>query len=156
MKKAFTLLEFVFVVLIIGILVAISLPFLNQNKNDSKLIKLKADFAMLEASLALMRNEAHLKQIPHFGPVLDNAKINLEKERLFYCEKQEILTCQNGTNCCSYSLLSVPLYSNSKAWLKLGFNHYRFVLNSKESIDFIYDANEGVLECKNSKWCKEL
>lgn len=155
-KKAFTLLELVFVILIIGILVAICVPFLNQNKNDAKLLKLKADYEMLSSALALMRNEFSLKQLPYFSPTLDNAKIALEKEKLFYCEKSEIAACQNGINCCFYSLLSSPLYSNSKAWIKQGLNHYRFFLSSKESVDFIYNANEGILECLNSKWCKEL
>ena len=155
-KKAFTLLELVFVILIIGILALISFPFLNQNKNDAKLLKLKADYQMLQSALASMRSEFSLKQIAHFSPILGSAKIAFEKEKLFYCEKKEILNCQNGINCCSYSVLSSPLYSHSKAWIKQGFNHYRFFLNSKESVDFIYNANEGILECLHSKWCKEL
>ena len=77
-KKAFTLLELVFVILIIGILALISFPFLNQNKNDAKLLKLKADYQMLQSALASMRNEFSLKQIAHFSPILDSAKIAFE------------------------------------------------------------------------------
>lgn len=155
-RRAFTLLELVFVVLIIGVLVAVSLPPFDQNKNDVKLLKLRADYEMLQSALALMRSESSLRQIPHFSLALDNARIASEKEKLFYCEKSEILNCQKGVNCCSYSLLNSPLYSSSKAWIKQGLNHYRFFLSPKESVDFIYNADEGTLECRDSKWCKEL
>jgi len=153
-KKAFSLLELIFVILIIGILTGIALPLLNQNKNDANLLKAKIDFQMLNSALVLMRYEANLKQNP-YNFVLDNAQNSREKERLFYCSKEEILQC-NFANCCSYSLLQSPIYSSSKGWMKAGVNHYKFFIHSKKSIDFIYDNTKGILECVNSKFCEEF
>ncbi|XTO84975.1 type II secretion system protein [Campylobacter coli] len=83
MKKAFTLLELVFVILILGILASLSFSFANQNKNDAKLLKLKIDYEMLNSALSLMRTQVELKQISSFSPNLDEAKINTQKEKLF-------------------------------------------------------------------------
>ncbi|EAJ9098253.1 prepilin-type N-terminal cleavage/methylation domain-containing protein, partial [Campylobacter coli] len=101
MKKAFTLLELVFVILILGILASLSFSFANQNKNDAKLLKLKIDYEMLNSALSLMRTQVELKQISSFSPNLDEAKNNTQKEKLFYCQ-----TSQN----CTYSLLHTPIY----------------------------------------------
>lgn len=147
-QKAFTLLELVFVVLILAILASFALPFFGQSKDEAKLLKAKMDYEMLVSALALMRNEAQIKGIKNFTPQLDTAKINSEKEKLFVCENLNTL--------CSYSLLQHPLYSSYKTWIKQEANLYRFFLNSKEYIDFFYNAQSGMLECLNSKWCKEL
>lgn len=142
MKKAFTLLELVFVILILGILSNLALSFWGKSKEEAKILKLKIDYEMLSSALSLMRTQAELKQIA-FIANLDNAKFNTPREKLFY-----------NTN--DYSLLDSPIYSDFKSWMKIASNQYRFFLNSKEYIDFTYDSKEGILECINSKYCKDL
>lgn len=148
LTKAFTLLEMVFVFIILAILASFALPLLSQNKEDAKLLRAKMDYEMLSASLALMRNEIRLRG-GVFTSELDEANFMQERQKLFYCLIQESKEC-------SYSLLKSPLYSSFKTWIKVGQNHYRFFLNSKENIDFIYKSDEGILECVNSKYCKEF
>ncbi len=145
MKKAFTLLELVFVVLILGILTGLSLSFTNTRKDEVKLLKLKLDYEMLNSALALMRSETKLKHL-NFPEVLDNAKVNSAKEKLFYCKEDS----------CTYSLLDIPIYSDFNAWIKVAKNQYRFFLSPKKSLDFIYNPKEGVLECLQSQKCKDL
>ncbi|ECQ5392441.1 hypothetical protein FZJ44_08760, partial [Campylobacter jejuni] len=43
-----------------------------------------------------------------------------------------------------------------KSWIKIGKNHYRFALNAKEMVEFIYDSKEGLLKCIGSSRCKDL
>ncbi|TKX32310.1 type II secretion system protein [Campylobacter aviculae] len=147
MKRAFTLLELVFVVFILGILASLALTFSGKNKDEAKILKLKIDYEMLSSALSLMRTQAELKEINGFLSKLDNAKFNTPKEKLFYCDNKQD---------CSYSLLSSPIYSDFKSWMKIASNQYRFFLNSKEYVDFIYNSKEGILECINSKYCKDL
>lgn len=142
-KKAFTLLELIFVVLIIGILVGIALPFLTQNKNDAKFLKLKIEYQMLSSALALMRNEAKLKKF-NYPTKLDEAGFNRDGEALFFCQN------------CAYSLLNAPIFSHKKGWIKSGENRYKFFLDSQKSVDFFYDFTDGFLHCENSTLCKEL
>ncbi len=147
MKKAFTLLELVFVIIILGILAYLALSFTTNTKEEAKFLKLKLDYEILSSSLALMRNEAELKQVAHYTPSLDNAKFNISGEKLFYCE--------NNQNC-TYSLLNTPIYSDFNSWMKIAPNHYKFFLNSKKSVDLIYDDKSGILKCVSNEYCKEL
>lgn len=126
MNKAFTLLELVFVILILGILSSLSLSFINTTKDEVKILKLKMDYEMLSSALALMRSQMRLKNL-NFPEILDNAQNNQAKEKLFYC-----------LNDCDYSLLDTPIYSDFKSWIKIGKNRYRFALNAKEMVEFIY------------------
>ncbi|ECL4319497.1 prepilin-type N-terminal cleavage/methylation domain-containing protein [Campylobacter jejuni] len=144
MNKAFTLLELVFVILILGILSSLSLSFINTTKDEVKILKLKMDYEMLSSALALMRSQMRLKNL-NFPEILDNAQNNQAKEKLFYC-----------LNDCDYSLLDTPIYSDFKSWIKIGKNHYRFALNAKEMVEFIYDPKEGLLKCIGSSRCKDL
>ncbi|HEC2791218.1 TPA: type II secretion system protein [Campylobacter jejuni] len=144
MNKAFTLLELVFVILILGILSTLSLSFVNTTKDEAKILKLKMDYEMLSSALALMRSQMKLKNL-NFPEILDNAQNNQVKEKLFYC-----------FNDCDYSLLDTPIYSDFKSWIKIGKNHYRFTLNSKEMVEFVYDSKEGLLKCLGSSRCKDL
>lgn len=144
MNKAFTLLELVFVILILGILSSLSLSFTHTTKDEAKILKLKMDYEMLSSALALMRSQMKLKDL-NFPEILDNAQNNQAKEKLFYC-----------SNNCDYSLLDTPIYSDFKSWMKIGKNHYSFTLNAKEKVEFIYDSKEGLLKCLGSSKCKEL
>ncbi|HDZ5030724.1 TPA: type II secretion system protein [Campylobacter jejuni] len=144
MNKAFTLLELVFVILILGILSTLASSFVNTTKDEAKVLKLKMDYEMLSSALALMRSQMKLKNL-NFPEILDNAQNNQAKEKLFYC-----------FNDCDYSLLDTPIYSDFKSWMKIGKNHYRFTLNAKEMVEFIYDSKEGLLKCIGSSRCKDL
>ncbi len=75
MNKAFTLLELVFVILILGILSSLSLSFINTTKDEVKILKLKMDYEMLSSALALMRSQMRLKNL-NFPEILDNAQNN--------------------------------------------------------------------------------
>lgn len=155
MKGGFSLIELILALCIIAILASIALPYLRTPKQDASFLKLKADFAMIQSGIAMIKNENFIKNVSVNLSILDEARVNAEKEALFYCTKTQISNCK-GSNCCAYSVLSSPLYSSFKGWIKTGFNRYRFYLGAKNSIDFSFDADEGVFECLNSTLCKEL
>ncbi|MBM0636964.1 prepilin-type cleavage/methylation domain-containing protein [Campylobacter hepaticus] len=130
--------------LILAILASLSLSFIGTTKDKVKILKLKTDYEMLNSALALMRTQMKLKNL-NFPTVLEHAKINHPKQKLFYC-----------LNDCAYSLLDTPIYSDFKFWMKTGENHYSFALNAKEKVDFVYDFKQGLLKCIESFRCKEL
>lgn len=55
MKKAFTLIEVVFVIVIIGILAGIAIPRLAATRDDAEIAKAKATVASVKAALATER-----------------------------------------------------------------------------------------------------
>ena len=149
-SKAFTILELVFVIIIMSILSSISIPLLKDNKTQAKILKLKADYEMIQNAIAFSKNTSFDNAYPF---VLDQALVGVEKEKLFFCSDDEIKNCKNN-NCCNKNILSIPIYSSLGSWMKIEQNKYRFYINKKDYVDFSY--KDGVFECKNSKWCKEL
>ena len=143
MKKAFTLIELILVILILAILSSLAIGFTSFKKEETNLLKLKMDYELLSSALALMRSQTKQKGLDYIQS-LDEASFNSEKQRLFYCDN------------CDYSLLEKPIYSSFKAWIKTGKNEYKFYLNSKESLNFTYDFKEGIFECFGSSKCKDL
>ena len=153
-QKAFSLLELIFVMLIIALLASIALPYFSNSKSEAMLFRLKADLASIQSALAYAQNERILKNIQQNPAGLDEALINAEKQSLFYCSNDEIKAC-TGTSCCSFSLLTSPIYSNKKGWMKIAHNKYRFFLSPKRYLDFEYDPKEYSFKCTSSL-CKDL
>ncbi len=156
MKAAFSLLELILAMCIIAILAAVAMPYLHTPRQEATLMRLKADLATIQSGIAAARNENLLGNSASALSVLDEASVNSSGERLFYCSNAQISACNGGSNCCTASILSSGIGSNSKGWLKTGARSYRFYLSSKNFVDFEFDADEGVFECKNSTLCKEL
>ncbi|WP_297812549.1 type II secretion system protein [uncultured Helicobacter sp.] len=50
MKKAFTMLELVFILVILGILAAVAIPKISASRDDAKLVALKSDINTLKTS----------------------------------------------------------------------------------------------------------
>lgn len=155
-KKAFSLLELILIICIIAIISSFAIPHFKGLKQDSNLLKLKADIAIIQSALAYTKNEFILKNINTTPSVLDEAKIGLEKQALFFCTQNAIDRCQKGVNCCQTSILTSPIYSSKKAWMKLSATSYRFYLTSKSFVDFVYEPSTMSFECVDSELCKEL
>lgn len=70
MIKAFSLIELTFVIIILGVLLAIATPRLFFNKNDANLLKIKADLATIQANI-LHQKTASLLTAKVQEPVLN-------------------------------------------------------------------------------------
>ncbi|AJC85111.1 prepilin-type N-terminal cleavage/methylation domain-containing protein [Campylobacter peloridis] len=152
-KKAFTLIELVFCIIIIAILASIAYPYFSFNKNDAKIIKLKSEVELINSSLALLRNQFIFNKNLDFPKILDEALINSENQKLFYCSNTQIQNCQ-GVNCCSYSVLQRPIIASKKSWMKIQNTKYRYFIDAKNYVDFVYNNEKIFLECM-SKNCKD-
>ena len=61
MKKAFTMIELIFVIVVIGILASVALPRLAANRDDAELTKAKAQVASIRAGIQTARSANLLK-----------------------------------------------------------------------------------------------
>ncbi|EAI4827386.1 prepilin-type N-terminal cleavage/methylation domain-containing protein [Campylobacter lari] len=150
-KKAFTLIELVFCMMIIAILSVIAYPYFSFGKNDAKLIQVKSEVELINASLSLLRNQFLFKESKDFPTILDEALINSENQKLFVCPHSQN---HKNTEQCTYSVLEKPIISSKKSWMKIANTQYRFFINTKNYIDFSYNSEKVFLECVSLN-CKD-
>ena len=125
MKKAFTLIELVFVIVILGVLATVAIPKLIVTRDDAEIAKAKSQIAAVRSGIQLKRNEMILSGQQGYPA-------NLE----------------DGT-CCFGGILSTRIEErkddNSYGW-KLEHNTYSINTN-KEKVDFTYSASDGSFKC---------
>lgn len=125
MKKAFTLIELVFVIVILGILATVAIPKLIVTRDDAEIAKAKSQIAAVRSGIQLKRNEMILSGTQGYPASLED-----------------------GT-CCFGGILSTRIEErkddNSYGW-KLENDTYSINTN-KEQVKFTYDKDTGSFKC---------
>lgn len=128
MKKAFTLIELVFVIVILGILATVAIPKLMVTRDDAEIAKAKSQIAAVRSGIQLKRNEMILSGTQGYPTSLED-----------------------GT-CCFGGILSTRIEErkddNSYGW-KLENNTYSINTN-KEQVKFTYSASDGSFKCEGA------
>lgn len=151
MKKSFSLLEIVFVILLISIISVIAFPKLFLNITNASYVKIKSDVALIRNAIVYNRNQNIISgKGEAYIPFLDNANINTDSQKLFVGLDNNVL-------------LKYPILSTSKdkkeigKWIKTSNYDYEVFVNSIESINFIYNVDDGTFDCDfKEELCKEL
>lgn len=61
MKNAFTMIELVFVIVVLGILAGVAVPRLAVTRDDATIAKMRGDLASIRSGISLKRGEEQLK-----------------------------------------------------------------------------------------------
>ena len=143
-KKAFTMLELVFVIVILGILSSVAITKLSVTRDDAIIAKGRNQVHAIRSAISLQRSKNMLRGSLSYPSSLDDAALNTEHEELFD---------GNLTN----PLLEYPIYSKSKdGWMKVGANSYDFNVMGT-SVRFNYNSSTGKFDCNHSvNLCKQL
>jgi general secretion pathway protein G len=138
MKKAFTMIELVFVIVILGILASIAVSKMAVTRDDAMFVKGKSQVAAIRNALTLVRNTNMLQARGSDWPeALDDAAANTSGAEIFD---------GNGT---IGQLLDYPLYSTNKNgyWQKTGTNRYSFKVMNVD-VNFTYaGVGSGRFQC---------
>jgi len=137
-KRAFSLIEMIFTIVIISILLAVSIPKLGNILSSSKLIEIKSDIVLIREAIIKYKNKMILKNKPYDLDVLDT-----DQENLFS------------------KILPSPIIASSEkkigAWSKIGSNRYKIFIDNQNSVDFIYKSSDFSFDCDlKNIFCKEL
>ena len=122
MKKAFTMIELVFVIVVLGILAMVALPRLASSKEDAEITRVKAEIAAIRSAIQTHRVANLLAQ-----------KGNGYPEKL---DEKKIAEITNGTKL------------NKKYWT-VNENKLTVKIAGKQAT-FAYDKTKGSLTCENS------
>lgn len=137
-KRAFSLIEMIFTIVIISILLAVSIPKLGNILSSSKIIEIKSDIVLIREAIIKYKNKMILKNEPYDLDVLDT-----DQENLFS------------------KILTSPIIASSEqkigAWSKIGTNKYKIFIDNQNSVDFIYKSSDFSFDCDlKNIFCKEL
>lgn len=129
MKKAFTLIELVFVIVILGILATVAIPKLIVTRDDAEIAKAKSQIAAVRSGIQLKRNEMILSGTQGYPTSLED-----------------------GT-CCFGGILSTRIEErkddNSYGWKKDTDGTYTINTN-KEQVKFTYSDSDGSFKCEGA------
>ncbi|MEA2100717.1 MAG: prepilin-type N-terminal cleavage/methylation domain-containing protein [Campylobacterota bacterium] len=140
-KYAFSLIELIFVIVIIGILSVVVTTQYGGIINEAKFSQAKATISSVRAAIIMHRRGNIIKGDPSYPAILDDASYNSEQESLFD---------GNGT----IEMLQYPIYSKIKAgkWMKIAENQYHYRVSDSSAKDLVFDYNSstGKFDCDHS------
>lgn len=124
MKKAFTMIELIFVIVALGILAMVALPRLASSKEDAEITRVKAEIAAIRSAIQTHRGANLLKQNGNGYPK-DLSKKTIEE-------------ITNGTKL-------------GKNWNLNDKGSELSVTIAGKKTTFTYDSKTGSLTCKKTK-----
>jgi len=150
LSSAFTMIELVFVIVVIGILSAIAIPRLAVTRDDAVLVKVKSQVASIRSGIAMQKNKNLLEGTTPFMPA------NLDSVTTYNSDNKRLFNYADGNKS---NILEYPIYSKKNhdgSWVKTAANVYVVTL-SDSNVTFDYSASNGIFDCNHSITnCKDL
>jgi general secretion pathway protein G len=149
MKRfAFTMIELVFVIVVLGILAAIAIPRFAATRDDAQIAKGRSDVAAIRAAIVserqgrlLQGNSAYINKLDHVGTSSNDG---------------ELLFDHNGTATNILLQYGISSKNANGHWRKTAANTYQFKIMSND-IPFTYTQATGKFDCTHTNAnCKLL
>lgn len=153
MKKAFTMMELVFVIVVIGILAMIAIPKFSATRDDAIVTKAKTTVASIRSALSSEVQRRILKG--DYTPISNlGGTTGATNTPLFDFFDGD----NNGNRVLEYPPKSCKSLSNKGCWMKTGAAEYTFYFPNSIGGSAVFEVKNNRFECKNptSKQCRLL
>lgn len=149
-RNAFTMLELVFVIVVIGILASVAVTKLAATRDDAEIAKGRSDVSAIRSAIVSERQTRLLRGDSSFVNDLDNAAFGSDGESLFDDNDSNLA---NGGTLLQYGIVSKDANGH---WLKTADRKYSYkIMNIAVSFD--YNRTIGSFDCNHSdNSCSQL
>jgi len=153
MRKAFTMIELVFVIVVIGILGMIAIPKFSATRDDATLTKAKTTVANIRTALSSEVQARILKG--DYTPITNvGGTIGTNNSKIF-----DFFGDANGqttSRVLEYPLKSCKSATSTGCWMRLGNTSYQYFFPSAIGGSVTFAVNGGRFVCDGTSKCKYL
>lgn len=147
-RFAFTMIELVFVIVVLGILAAVAIPRFAATRDDAQIAKGRSDVAAIRAAIVSERQGRLLQG--------QSAYINQLDDSTNYSATGETLFDNNGTAANGLLQYGITSGSGNGHWLKTAANTYTYSVMG-DPVQFTYTQATGRFDCTHTNAnCKRL
>lgn len=140
-RNGFTMIELVFVIVVLGILAAIAIPRLAATRDDAQITKGRSDVAAIRAAIVserqgrLLRGEStYINKLDHAGTTSNDG---------------DILFDHNGTATNVLLQYGIASQNANGHWRKTAANTYQFKILGND-VAFTYTQASGSFDCTHT------
>jgi len=140
MKSAFTMIEMVFIIVIIGILSFVAIPRINGSIEDANVVVGISTISSIRSAIASQRQRSLILGKLSYPAILDDAKEDVSGEALFDGNK-------------TIDILQYAIYSGLKSgdWMKIDTYEYQYHISKSKTVIFTYKPSSGIFDCPHSE-----
>ena len=137
-KKAFSLIEIIFVLLIMSIIITLAVSKFDTTLNRTNINKIKSDIVQIRAGINLYKNKL----------ILQNEKTSFD-------------TLDDNNEMLFNKILQNPILASKKnsikSWSKISNTRYKVYIDNTNFIIFTFDTQKYTFDCDSTNTlCKEL
>jgi len=146
-KNAFTMIELVFVIVVLGILAAVAIPKLAATRDDAHITKARSDIASVRSGIITERQSRLFRG--------DNAFINRLDAGVAAATAGVKIFDNNGTAANTILQYGITTKTGNGGWLKTGATTYTYTILGVVNT-FTYNAANGTFLCTAGATCGTL